>query len=265
MVEDWDVTQETSLVAGIGSTGSGTGWASARRIVGRSSKRTSSPREMPSVRLARDVPELRGYLRPTGDLIHSALRKGQRILLEGTQGTALSLFHGQYPYVTSRDTTASGCLAEAGIGPRRVRRIIAVCRTYPIRVQSPSDGTSGGLRQELDWADVANRAGLPVEELVGREKGSVSKKQRRVGEFDWSLLRRTVEINSATDIALTFADYLSSTNRDARRYDQLTQETRRFVEEVEHVAGTPVSLISTRFERRCIIDRRSGGKDRTWT
>lgn len=259
VVDEWDVDQETALVKGIGSTGSGTGWASARRIVGRGGNLSSALPDMPPVRLARDIPDLRGYLRPTGDLLNSALRAGKRILLEGTQGSALSLYHGHYPYVTSRDTTASGCLAEAGIGPRRVRRVIAVCRSYPIRVQSPSDGTSGAMRQELSWEDIAERAQLPAEDLTGREKGSVSGKQRRVGEFDWSLLRRTVDLNSATDIALTFADYVAGSNRGARRYDQLTQDTRRFVEEIEHVAGAPVSLISTRFERRCIIDRRRWG------
>ena len=56
----------------------------------------------------------------------------RKILLEGTQGTGLSLYHGDYPSVTSRDTTVAGCLAEAGIGPRRVRKIILVCRTFPM-------------------------------------------------------------------------------------------------------------------------------------
>jgi hypothetical protein len=41
-------------------------------------------------------------------------RAGGKVFLEGTQGSGLSLYHRSYPYVTSRDTTASGCLAEAG-------------------------------------------------------------------------------------------------------------------------------------------------------
>ena len=46
-------------------------------------------------------------------------------------------------------------------------------------------------------------------------------------------------------IALTFVDYLSILNRRARRFEQLQPETIRFIEEVERVAGAPVSLIAT--------------------
>jgi adenylosuccinate synthase len=92
---------------------------------------------------------------------------------------------------------------------------------------------------------------------MAAEKTSTTKRDRRVGEFDWDLFRRAVELNGPTDIALTFADYVSVKNRDARRFEQLSDETLRMVEEIEVVARAPVSLISTRFEEfRSIIDRR---------
>jgi adenylosuccinate synthase len=78
-----------------------------------------------------------------------------------------------------------------------------------------------------------------------------------VGEFDWVLLRQAAAINAPTDVALTFADYISAENAHAHRYDQLTFDTIRFIEEVERVAAAPVTLISTRFDFRSIIDRRS--------
>jgi adenylosuccinate synthase len=46
-------------------------------------------------------------------------------------------------------------------------------------------------------------------------------------------------------------------NREARRFDQLQPETIQFIEEVERVSGAPVSLISTRFHLRSVIDRRA--------
>ena len=209
--------------------------------------------------LARDVDLLKPFIAPAHEVLADAYAGGARILLEGTQGTALSLYHGNYPHVTSRDTTAAGCLAEMGISPTRVRRVIMVCRTYPIRVQSPTakGKTSGPMSQVTNWKEIARRSGIPLAELRRVEKGSVSKKQRRVGEFDWELLRRAAEINGATDIALTFVDYLDIENRNARRFDQLRPDTIRFIEEVERVAGAPVSLISTRFHVRSVIDRRA--------
>jgi adenylosuccinate synthase len=64
-------------------------------------------------------------------------------------------------------------------------------------------------------------------------------------------------LNGPTDIALTFVDYLDIKNREAFRFDQLTNETLRFIEEVERVSGQPVTLISTKFNWRNVIDRRS--------
>lgn len=56
--------------------------------------------------------------------------------------------------------------------------------------------------------------------------------------------------------ALTFADYFGIQNRKAYRYEQLTDDTLRFIEEMEKVSAVPVSLISTDFSERNIIDRR---------
>jgi adenylosuccinate synthase len=249
IISDEDIDEEDRLVKEIGSTGQGVGAATARRITDRRD----------GTQLARDVDLLKPFIVPAHEILADAYAKGARILLEGTQGTALSLYHGNYPHVTSRDTTAAGCLAEMGISPTRVRRVIMVCRTYPIRVQSPTvkGKTSGPMSQTTSWKEIARRSRIPLAELQRVEKGSVSKKQRRVGEFDWELLRRAAEINGATDIALTFVDYLDIKNRDARRFDQLQPDTIRFIEEIERVAGAPVSLISTRFHVRSVIDRRA--------
>jgi adenylosuccinate synthase len=190
-------------------------------------------------------------------VLDDALGRGERILVEGTQGTGLSLYHGRYPHVTSRDTTASACLAEAGLPPSRVRRVVMVCRTYPIRVQSPSGGSSGFMAQEISLAEIARRSGLNERALRKAEKTSTTGRNRRIAEFDWDLLRRAASLNGPTDIALTFADYIARENGDAKRFDQLTPETIRFVEDVERVAAAPVSLISTGFHLRSIIDRRN--------
>ena len=251
IIEQADIDIEGALKSDIGSTGRGVGAAAARRIMGRSEKLVDTP-----VRLAKDIKELAPFIRPAAEVLANAYSTGSRVLLEGTQGTALSLFHGLYPHVTSRDTTVSGCLAEAGIPPARVNRTIMICRTYPIRVGDGTSGTSGPMSQEISWEDLAARSGIAVEDLIATEKGSVSGKQRRVCEFDWALLRRAVQLNGHTDIALTFADYINVANRNARRFDQLTEQTLRFIEEIEKVAGVPVSLICTRFAVRSVIDRR---------
>jgi adenylosuccinate synthase len=249
IIDHADLRGESSLVKAIGSTGQGVGLATVRKIL-----RTSAS---PQVRLAKAVPDFKDYIHETREILDDAFAAGKRVFLEGTQGSGLSLHHGNYPHVTSRDTTVSGCLAEAGIAPTRVRRTIMVCRTYPIRVGSPKNGHSGPMSNELSLRDIHRRSEIPLKELEKTERTSTTNRERRIAEFDWSLLRKASSLNGPTDIALTFADYLSIKNRAARRFEQLTRETIHFIEEIERVAAAPVSLIATRFNFRSIIDRRT--------
>lgn len=262
IIEEEDIAAEKKgVVEAIASTGSGSGAAKARRITSRGNKQRP-------VRLARDVPELKDYLGSTLDELEHSYRAGHSILLEGTQGSGLSIYHGQYPHVTSRDTNVAGCLAEAGISPSRVRKILMVVRTTPIRVADPDgneNNTSGRLKHETTFAIVAKEAGLVPSEVQGAELTSTTKRPRRVGWFEWEQFRRACDLNAPTDIVLTFVDYLKAKNQEARRFEQLDEDTIKFIEELERVAQAPVSLINTRFPKkekdfrdlRSIIDRRN--------
>jgi len=234
----------------IGSTGQGVGKATAENILKRIKEIDKHK--------AKHSKELKQYIGSSHEYLERLFTQNKKILLEGTQGTHLSLHHGLYPYVTSRDTTAGGCLAEAGIAINRVRKIIMVARTYPIRVQSPLNGTSGDFQsEEITLEEIYRRSGVPLDELNKTETTTTTKKKRRIAEFSWSLFRKACELNSPTDIALTFVDYITHTNQQARRFDQLSPETTKLIEEIERCAGIPVSLIATRFSYRSIIDRRN--------
>jgi adenylosuccinate synthase len=246
IITNEDIESEATLVRNIGSTGQGVGAATARRILKRQR----------STLLAKDIPELRPFLGSAQEILEDAFSKNWRVQLEGTQGTGLSLFHGSYPHVTSRDTTALGCLAEAGIPPNRVRKIVMVCRTYPIRVGNPKGSSSGPLR-DISWEEIARRSGYNADKLRSAERTTTTNRRRRIGEFDWALLHRAAFLNGATDIALTFTDYISKENLKAKRFEQLTPETINFIQEVERITGAPISIISTGFNNRSIIDRRS--------
>lgn len=249
IIEEKDKRWEEKRLSQMGSTKQGVGVATARKILGRDEKPVFGSR----VRLAKDIPELTPYLGSTAAALDQAYVDGERVFLEGTQGTFLSIHHGPWPYVTSRDTTAAGCLADAGIAPHRARRIIMATRTYPIRV----GGKSGPMKREISLQIISERSGVPLDELEKTEKASRTRRSRRIAEFDWSQLKRASTLNGPTDIALTFSDYLALENQKARRFGQLTYDTQRFIDEVERVTGVPVSLISTRFDVNNIIDRRS--------
>ena len=263
VISEGDKELERAL-SRIGSTKQGVGGATANNIINRLKSEDTHK--------AKYVNNFKQFIGNSRSEYEKLFADNKKILLEGTQGTFLSLHHGFYPFVTSRDTTASGCLAEAGISPLRVRKIIMVTRRYPIRVQSPNNGTSGPFTKsefgqyqidkktsfpsEITFEEIANRS-EHKEDLVALEKTTTTKLNRRVAEFSWSLFREASEINSPTDIALTFADYISYSNRLSRRYDQLSTKTKKFIEELERCSGVNVSLIATGFKHRSVIDRRN--------
>lgn len=142
-----------------------------------------------------------------------------------------------------------------------------VVRPTPIRVGNPDGGkeTSGPLKHEVTFAEVATHAGLDPDEITKLEITSTTKRPRRVGWFERDQFRNACVLNAPTDIVLTFADYLNVVNKDARRFEQLHIDTIKFIEELERVSQAPVSLINTRFPReegqkidlRSVIDRRT--------
>ena len=67
----------------------------------------------------------------------------------------------------------------------------------------------------------------------------------------------SVQLNGPTDIALTFVDYFDVNNRKAFRFEQHSEDTISSVEEIERISGRPVSLLSTDFNWRNVIDRRA--------
>ena len=248
IITDADREDEKKRFGNISSTAQGVGLASARKMTGR-----SDYKDKKEAFLARDCKDLQPYLGSARQVLADVMVAGQRILLEGTQGTGLSLHHGDYPHVTTRDTTVSGCLADAGIAPSNVRKIIMVCRTYPIRVGGPS----GPMAHEVDMAEIHRRSGIPLEELERAERTTTTDRPRRIAEFDWLQFHDSVQLNGPTDIALTFVDYFDVNNRKAFRFEQLSEGTISFVEEIERISGRPVSLLSTDFNWRNVIDRRA--------
>ena len=181
----------SSLKASIGSTASGTGAAVLHRV-----SRSND------ILFAKDHPKLKEYIFDTKSYIAQLLENNQRVIVEGTQGHGLSLLHSkEYPYVTSRDTSASGFISEAGISPLYVDDIVLVIRSFPIRVA----GNSGKLENEICWNELVGESDLP-EKFV--EYTTVTKKIRRVARFDPGIVIQAISVNKPTRIVLNHLDYI---------------------------------------------------------
>ena len=214
----------------IGSTGTGCGPANADRV-------------MRVAKLAGETPELRGHTTDVPLEINTALDDDQDVFIEGSQGFGLSLYYGTYPYVTSKDTTASTFAADVGVGPTRVDEVIVVFKSYITRVGQ------GPFKTEITQIEAEN---MDIEEY-----GTVTGRRRRVGLFDMDLARESCMINGATQIALTCVDRLYPKCEHVKDYNRLSPEIKKFINEIEGETGVPVTIISTGPDLEDTIDLRS--------
>jgi adenylosuccinate synthase len=217
------------LAKTVGSTGTGCGPANADRVM-----RTGHQ--------AKDVPELVEYLADVPLEINEALDKGESVLIEGTQGFGISLYFGTYPYVTSKDTSASQMAADNGVGPTRIDDVIVVFKAYPTRVGA------GPFSTEMT-PEEAQEHGI-------EEFGTVTHRPRRIGEWDSEMARYSAMINGCTQAAITGIDRIDPDCYGCQDYGRLSKIAKDFVAKAEEEIGSPVTLISTGPDISHIIDLR---------
>jgi adenylosuccinate synthase len=171
------------------------------------------------------------------------LQQNEKVLVEGTQGTFLSLWHGTYPFVTSKDVTASGICSDIGLGPKNVNEVMIVFKAYVTRV-----GT-GPLKNELSQEQTAAKG--------WQEVGTVTGRPRRAAEFDFDLARRAVMLNSATQIAITKLDVIFPECAHMDSFVDLSSPAKHFIKSIEDNLKVQVTLIGTGPDVNDIIDRRA--------
>ena len=220
---------EDHLKGFIGTTGSGTGPANADRA-------------FRLLKLAREVEALSLYLEDVSSSVNYSLENKENVIVEGTQGTFLSLYYGDYPYVTSKDVTASGICSDVGIGPKKVDEVLVVFKSYVTRVGG------GPLQDEVTREEAEKRGWL--------EYGSVTGRERRSSPFDMNLAKKAIRLNSATQIAITKLDVIFPETRGIREFNKLSEKAKEFIENIEAETGVKAVLIGTGAELNDIIDRR---------
>ncbi len=213
----------------IGTTGTGCGPANADRALRKAKQ-------------AKEIEELKEFLCDVPLELNETLERGGGVLIEGTQGFGISLLYGTYPFVTSKDTTASQMAADVGIGPTRVDDVVVVFKSYPTRVGE------GPFATQMDDTE--------AEKLHIEEYGTVTGRKRRIGRWDGKMAAYSAMINGATMVALSGVDKIDPSCRGAKEYSELSREVKDFVAQVERDTGVPVKLISTGPEISEIVDLR---------
>jgi adenylosuccinate synthase len=186
-----------------------------------------------------DEPALKQYLTDVVKEVNEA----KDVMVEGTQGFMLSLLYGTYPFVTSKDTSASTIAADVGLGPTSIDEVIMVMKSYTTRVGS------GPLRDELEM-EAAKARNM-------QEYGTVTGRPRRTSpELHFDDLRFAASVNGATQVAMTKIDVRFPGNQGVKEYSKLTKEAKAFIEDAQKKIGVPITLIGTGPDALDIIDRR---------
>ena len=198
---DRHVAEEAEPMTKIGSTKKGVGAAMIQRI----------RRDPDDMNIAGGCETVISQYVCTTEEYAEELEKSHSILVEGAQGYGLSMYHGFYPYTTSRDVSVWQILADCGIGgsvgglTARLQ-IIGTCRTFPIRVANRFDtegaqvGSSGPCyddQREISFEEL----GQPI------ELTTVTKLPRRVFTFSNKQIREAIRYNAVNEVFLNFLNY----------------------------------------------------------
>ena len=226
------------------------------------------------------------------NLLEQYSKAGDNVMFEGAQGALLDIDHGTYPYVTSSNTTAGGCAAGSGVGPRHIDYVLGITKAYATRV-----GAGPFPSELLDSDGSVNETGQYLADK-GHEVGATTGRGRRCGWLDMVALNRACWVSSVTGLCLTKLDVLDgletirlcvSYQRDgqtvdilplsadefegcepvyidmpgwsestvgATNFDDLPAKAQAYIKKVESLAGVPIDIISTGPDRNETIIQR---------
>lgn len=236
--------QEQKNLVRISSTVKGVGAAQAAKIM-----------RQEGVVLAKHCKELTAYIVEVSELLDRALDAGLTVLGELAQGFDLSLNHGFYPYVTSRDVTPMAFMNDIGVPAKRLGNVYGVLRTYPIRVgdvviDNTRIGYSGPIyndQTEYTWEQMAQMSG--IEGLS--ETTSVTGKVRRV--FSWSTLQfcKFLRVCDPTHLVLNFCNYYKGISANTKYWRDIV-DTQQYKD--MGVDDNVFSMFGTGADNAAIID-----------
>ena len=219
--------------------------------------------------------KISSFITNTDEYINQLCKSGG-VVFEGAQGTMLDVDHGTYPYVTSSNTTLSGVISGTGINMGLINYGLGITKAYSTRVGH------GPFPSELN-----NEQGEKIGK-IGGEVGATTGRARRCGWLDLKVLKKAIQINNLSGIALTKIDVLDHfdkisicTNYGSINYEtfevkdlefitlpgwesstvgitefnSLPKKAKAYIETIEKLTDTPIDIISTGPARDEIIQK----------
>lgn len=231
--------------------------------------------------------KLAPYVADVSAFLDQAVRDGKEILLEGQLGTLKDPDHGIYPMVTSSSTLAAFGAIGAGLPPYEIKKVVVVCKAYSsavgagefvseifgdeaeeLRKRGGDGGEYGattGRPRRMGWFDcVASRYGCRLQGAtdvaftVLDVLGYLDEIPVCVGyEIDGKVTTDfpvTAKLKAAKPVYETLPGWKSEI-RGIKKYEDLPENCRKYIEFVEEKIGYPITMVSNGPGREDIIYR----------
>ncbi len=241
--------------------------------------------------LLRIAPEILKYSQPVWKKIDEFKSKGKKILFEGAQGILLDVDHGTYPFVTSSNTVASAAATGSGCGPNSINYVLGITKAYTTRVGEGPFPTE--LKDEIgkqlgtigkEFGTVTSR-----KRRCGWFDGVLVRQTIKIAGIDGIALTKLDVLDNLDEIKMCISyevngkiiDYLPASVDDQikakpvyksfkgwncstkgiKKFDELPDNAKNYIKELEKFIETKVASISTSPERNdtiLIVDPFSG-------
>jgi adenylosuccinate synthase len=223
------------------------------------------------------------YVKDVSTYLNEAVKQGKEILLEGAQGTLLDVDFGTYPYVTSSNPTSGGACSGVGIGPTKVNSVMGVIKAYTTRVGMgpfPTEisddekinlrelgdefGATTGRPRRCGWFDavIANFAvqvnGIDslaltkLDVLDTLEEIKICVAYKYEGNVIKTFPSEMRMLENCEPVYESFPGWQEATC-NARRYEDLPVNARKYLEAIRELTQTKLSIISVGSEREDTI------------
>lgn len=218
--------------------------------------------------------KLRPFVTDTSVKVYDAIKADKNVLFEGAQGMLLDIDYGTYPYVTSSNTTAGGVAAGSGIGPRMITNAVGIAKAYTTRVGKgpfPTEldneigewirekgheyGVNTGRSRRCGWLDLVilktsvrvsgltSLAVTKIDTLAGLDKIKVCVGYKFNGEII-DYFPASLEDLALCEPVYEEFDGWDESVADARTYDELPENAKKYIQRIEEFTDTKVSIIS---------------------
>ena len=218
--------------------------------------------------------KIRNHVADTSVIVYDAIKAGKKVLFEGAQGTLLDLDLGTYPFVTSSHPISGGFAVGAGVGPNMIKDVVGIVKAYTtrvgegpfvteldneigeeIRIKGREFGTVTGRSRRCGWFDAvivryaARVNGLTsislmlLDVLTGFDKIQVCTAYKMGDKIIKDFPASLEDLAKCEPIYEEFDGWDESV-ANARSYEELHPNARKYLERIEELTDTRISIVS---------------------